>query len=1153
MKNYLSKDYFDFTKQLIRKMRTTCLVTLVFASSLFASNVNSQVAKVSIAVKNAYIIEVIRAIENQTDYLFVYDKNEIDLTLRVDLVAENKSVAAVLNGVFSNTNVVYAMEGNNIMLMQKSNSQQQKSVSGKVTDSSGEGLPGVSVVLKGTTTGSITDTNGNYSLSNIPENAIVQFSFVGMKSQEITVGSKSNINVMLEEETVGIEEVVAIGYGTQKRATLTGSIESVSAKELTSRPAANSTELLQGEIAGLVTRQSSGLPGSDGTTLNIRGFGDPLVLVDGIPSQLAQVDPNDIESISVLKDASASVYGARAGNGVILVTTKRGNNKKSQISYNGSTSMANPTFRADMVNAKQWAEMVNGTGLNPDHFSPKNVHYDPESNSLTNLLDGSEYLGYDWAKAIYRNWAPQQQHNLSANGGNDKIRYYVSAGITDQKSNFKSGDYNFSRYNIRSNIDANITDDLIVSLDFSYRISTIDKANFDVDEMFNATNHAKPVYPYIIEADPSRAAYSGDSRPAYSEIFKENSGFVKNQENAVYGSLALQYSFPMIKGLKAKAMINYEDIFSWDKKASKRHNIWQYDPIAASEGKDPWLISGIAGNNQNISVYSDRSNEYMPTFSLEYEKHLNNHHIKGLVLSETRQYKWTSLLGSRINLLSFEAPYLNYASEEGKDNSEGTRQSARSSVVGRLNYDYSGKYLFEFAIRADASAEYPPKGRWGYFPSISAGWRISEEPFIKDKTKAIDNLKLRASYGILGNDAVSSFDYLTGYEITGDYYVFGTSSAPVISSAGLPNPDITWETMKISNIGLDGTFWGGKLGFAIDAFYRLRENILTNPITQVPNTFGASLPKTNLNKRDNRGFEITLTHKGKLRDITYNISPMFSWTRGKYVKLNEDVLPVTEDMDDATKEFNMLWNNRYVNEGQWDDRQWGYVSNGFFMNQNEIDEYPINQDQAENQTIKVGDIKYIDLNGDNFIDWRDQKVIGKSGLPKIMYSMDMGARYKGWGLRMLWQGASAYTVTFGQAAAAGFSNETVPLELHYQNRAIVGIDNEGKEFITNPDNFKLPPATQSGNTANNSKNSDFWTFDARFLRLKSLNISYSLPQKLLSRTLINQCELYMSGSNLLTFSNLGVWKNSFDPEIVNQLNRSYPPVKTLTFGLKLTI
>lgn len=1017
----------------------------------------------------------------------------------------------------------------------------QRSISGTVSDESGQAIPGVSVVVKGTTIGVATNLDGKFSLQVPADAQTIVFSFIGMKPLEEEIGGRTTINVILTAETIGLEEVVAVGYGVQKKATLTGAIGTVKSDELVKRPVANSTELLQGQVAGLITRQSSGLPGADGTTLNIRGFGNPLVLIDGIQGSLAQLDPNDIESISILKDASAAVYGARAGDGVILISTKRGIEKPSTINYNGSISMASPTFLPDIVDAGKWAQMLNESGLNPDDFSPNHVKYDPATNTLNNIVDGSVYKGYDWADALYKTWTPQQQHNISASGGTKKIKYFVSAGFTDQTSNFKSGDYNFNRYNIRSNIDAMITDNLGVSVDFAYRTTVLDKANFGVDEMYNHLQTAKPVYPVVNPEDPTKATYSGFlQRSPYFQTFKEYSGFINNKENTLQGAIELKYSFPMVKGLTAKARLAYEDIFSWDKNVSKPFDVYEYDPIAARDGVEPWIRQGTQNTNY-MSVFANRGNELIPLFTLEYDKSIGKHNIKGMIASETRTYKGTSLTGSRKDILSYEAPYLRYASEEGKDNTEGTSQNARSSIIGRVNYDFTGKYLFEFAMRADASAEYPPKGRWGFFPSVSAGWRISEEPFIRDNFNAVNNLKLRASYGVLGNDAVSSFDYMTGYNITTNYYIFGGTPAPVISSAGLANPDITWETMKISNIGLDGTFWDGLLGFEIDAFYRLRDNILAEPTEQIPSTFGASLPNTNLNKRDNRGFEISLTHRNKIGKVTYEISPMFSWARGKYVDLQEEI---SEDP---------LWNARYVQEGHWDDRQWGYITEGFFMNQQQIDDYTIDQDQAENQTIKVGDLIYKDLNDDQLIDWHDQAVIGKNGLPKVMYSLKTNVEYKGFGLSLLFQGATDYVVTIGGSALAPFSNESIPLDYQYKYRAIVGTDTDGKAYITNPDVFKLPPVTQNGNTANNGKANDFWTRNAAFLRLKNLNLNYTIPAKLTKKAGIQQCTFYLSGTNMLTISNRGIWKDSFDPEIVGQNNRDYPPVKTLTFGLRLTM
>ncbi len=1029
----------------------------------------------------------------------------------------------------------------------------QQSITGTVVDEAGEPLPGVAVIVQGTATGTVTNVDGIYNLE-VDGDDVLLFTFVGMQMVSEPVKGRSTIDVTMKVDAIGLEEVVAVGYGVQKKATLTGAVGNVKAEEMLQRPVANSTELLQGQVAGLYTRQQSGLPGADGTALNIRGYGgNPLILIDGIEGNLGQVDPNDIESVSVLKDASAAIYGARAGNGVIIVTTKRGSEKPARITYHGTVSFTQPTFLPDIVDARKWAELLDESGLNPDDFSPNHIHYDPDSKRLINTMDDSDYAGYNWDDELYRNWTPQQQHNVSATGGSKKVKYFVSAGFTDQASTFSSGDYNFNRYNIRSNIDAEITKDLSVSVDFAYRKTRLDKANFGVDEMYNSLQTAKPVYPITHEADPDRAASSGFlQRSPYHQTFKEFSGFQDNKGNILQGALELKYRIPFVKGLVAKARLNYEEAFGWNKRVSKPFDVWEYDPVAAQDGTDPWVKWGTQNKN-SMSVTAMRSNELLPQISLNYDMMFGDHSIKAVLVGETWTYKTTNLNGSRIDVLSFEAPFLNYASEEGKNNSETFSERARASVIGRVNYDYQGKYMLEVAMRADASGEYPKEGRWGYFPSVSAGWRISEESFISDNFSAVNNIKLRASYGVLGNDAVSSFDYLAGYTISTNYYVFGSTPAPIIASAGLANPNITWETMKMSNIGLDGTFWDGLLGFELDGFYRLREDILAQPTEQVPNTFGASLPRTNLNKRDNRGFELALTHTNKIGGITYDISPMFAWTRGKYVELDEDVLPVTGDLDEETLEYNRLWNTRYVREGQWDDRQWGYLSNGFFMNQEEIDNHPIDQDQAGNQTLKVGDIIYKDINGDNYIDWRDQQIIGKSGLPKTMYSLDMGAQYKGFSLRMLWQGGANYTVNIGGSARASFSNESVPLAQHYEYRAIVGQDANGMDYITNPNDFKLPPVTQNGATANNNKGNDFWTYEAAYLRLKNINLSYTLPKKLLDNAGINNCVFYFSASNLFAFSNLGIWKDSFDPEITGANNRDYPPVKTMTFGIRLTL
>ncbi len=1158
---------------LIMKLTLILLCVNFFVA---VGNSYSQYTKFTLRGNDVMLEDILSEIKEKSEFRFFFNHDLVDVKTRINYKVKNATVSELLDQILDAAGIKYEIVDKTIILSPKEKEAektieqpQMKNINGKVVDEKGLPLPGVSIIVKGTTIGITSDADGNYTLE-IPDDAeVLIYSFVGMKTQEVLIGNQTQINVVLAEDAIGIDEVVAVGYGMQKKATLTGSVGNVKAEEMLLRPAANSTELLQGQVAGLYTIQSSGLPGSDGTKLNIRGYGNnPLILIDGIEGNLGQIDPNDIESVSILKDAAASVYGARAGNGVILVTTKRGSNKPAKITYHGNISFASPTKLPNLVEAREWAELVHETGLNPDNYSPNHIHYDPQSKRLINTLDDSDYLGYDWADKLYKNWTPQHQHNISATGGNEKIKYFLSAGYVDQASNFTSGDYDFNRYNIRSNIDAQVTDDLSVAVDFAYYKTKIDKANFGLNDMYNSLSTAKPVYPYIHEADPTRAASSGFlQRSPYFQTFKKYSGFVDDRDQVLQGALELKYDIPFVKGLIAKARLNYEESNKWFKSVSKPFDVWEYDPIAARNNEDPWIKWGIQNEN-NMKVFSARTTEVLPQVSLQYNKVIGDHSIKALAVGETWSYKWTSLQGTRKDILSFEAPYLIYASEEGKDNAEnltldgklGVTERARVSFIGRVNYDYKGKYMLEVAMRADASGEYPKNSRWGYFPSVSAGWRISEESFLKDNFEALNNLKIRASYGVLGNDAVSSFDYLTGYTISQNYYIFGSTPAPVISSAGLSNPDITWETMKMSNVGIDALFWDGLFGFTIDGFYRLREDILAQPQEQVPSTFGASLPKTNLNKRDNRGIELSITHANKIGDFSYDITPMFSWARGKYVELDEEVLPTSGNLDQETLEFNRLWNERYTKEGKWDDRYWGFVTNGFFMNQEQIDNHPIDQDQAGNQTIKVGDLIYNDLNGDNFIDWRDQAIIATgstnindaASLPNKMYSLDMGLHWKNISLRMLWQGASDYLVNITSSLAAPW-NEAIPMEEHYKYRAIVGQDGNGMDYITNPNDFKLPPITQNGRTSNNSKSSDFWIQDAAYLRLKNINLSYSVPKPWIQKIGFDKCVVYFSGTNLLTFSNLNVWKDAADPEVINADNRRYPPIKKATFGLRITL
>ena len=1030
----------------------------------------------------------------------------------------------------------------------------QQSVSGTVSDSDGNPIPGVSIVEKNTTNGTVSDFDGNFQLS-VGENAVLLFSYIGYITIEQNATSAS-MSVTLEEDVAKLDEVVVVGYGAQTKKTLTGAVGTVSAEQLTLKPAQNTSELLFGTVAGLSVRQTGALPGSDFATLRIRNFGAPLVLVDGISATFGQVDPNDIQSISVLKDGAASIYGARAGNGVILITTKRGSDaaEGAKFSYHGTTTFSTLTTRPDTVNAHQYAQLMEEVGLGAENQMPDYLDYDPQRQRVFNSLTGEDFDGIDWYDAAYRDWTPQQQHNLSARGRSNKIGYFVSLGFTDTESAFRDADYKQNRYNVRANLDAQFNDNLSAQVDMSYFQTTLDRANFGINEMYNRLATGRPTN-LAIFPDPSYASHTGTGTP-FSPIYsmrKEFAGTRVDRDNNLRARLALTYDVPFIDGLEATVSLNMESQTEWNKNIVKRFPIYTYDP-SRGEGDAAYVQFGT-NQRDNIRVTSDRDMELLPRITLNYEKEWDDHKILGTFVAESTTFERDYMFASRTDPLSFEAPYLNYSSEAERDNGEIFSESARSSYVGRVNYSLKDKYLFEAIVRADASARYSVEGRWGYFPSLSAAWRISEEDFMADNS-SWNNLKLRASYGIMGNDAVSNFDYLTGFNISSGFYIFNGTPYPIISSAGLANILVSWETMQIANIGIDGTLWDGGLGFELDVFYRLREDILALPQAEIPFHFGASLPRTNLNSRDNRGFDLMLTHKGKIGDVEYEINPMISYTRGKYVDWEENVRPTSgDDLTDEQIAENILWNARYNRSGKWDDLQWGFQTNGFFTNQAQIDNHPVDIDLAGNQTMIVGNLIFVDQNGDGIIDWKDQVVIGQSGMPKWNFSTFTSFKWKNWSIDALFQGATGYTVNFTDAAGYGgiSGHQSVAKKYQFENRSLLGANGDIEVLR------KFPPAfTTGGLPQSDQRSNDFTRVDAFYLRLKTLNITYNLPKSLTSSLGLDYVQVYGSGSNVLTFDNFGVYSGSYDPEIITSagdggggVDRAYPNVRTWTAGLKI--
>ncbi len=1002
---------------------------------------------------------------------------------------------------------------------------QEKSISGTVTESSGLLIPGVNIVVKGTTIGTISNQDGNYTITVPDENAVLVFSFVGYLNQEVTVGNQTTIAVTLQADVVGLEELVVVGYGTRKKANLTGAVATVQSEELEKITSVNSTNLLEGQMAGVITKETSGQPGEDNTRISIRGFDSPLILVDGEEMSLNQIDPSMIESISVLKDAAAAIYGARSGNGVILVTTKRGRSgQRPQIMYQGSYSIQQFTNKPGLITdagtyLDAWTEAEVNVGLTPTYSAEE----------IANWHAGEgRYISYNWFDWAYKNWAPRQKHNLSVQGGSDKISYYVGLGVSDQQGVISSDDWWYKRYNILSNIDGNITDNLSFSLDLGYVHEHASETSNT--EVLNWVYKAQPMAPTSFEGSdltPASNLY-GTHQRVVGGINKDIQGGADRTPTIFNGKFELDYKFPFVPGLSARASLDYRVLDRRTVEVERQWEVYVQNPETGEITLDGRFPATVVNNG--LWVTDIHSTRLKPKAELRYNSDFGDHHIDALLLGEYFNDASDEIRAETQNLISNDLMYLGLGDKIYHELGQTVEEASRASIAGRVNYGYLGKYLAEATFRYDASSFFPPDTRWGFFPSFSAGWRISEESFMSD-ISAIDNLKLRASYSETGYDLNAiRYDYFAGYTVnTSPLYLMGPEAYRRLQKGTVANEDMTWEKMTNYNVGLDVNLWSGKLNLVVEGFYRERSDILATPRQTFPSTFGAALSQRNLNSSDDRGFEFELSHYNKVGEVGYSIKGVLTYARSKWIHYEE------EDYTDPD-DIRILQQS-----GNWRNRAIGYISDGIFKSQAEIDESPVDQDQAGNSTILPGDLRYKDLNEDGVITWADQDYIGYgTGNPDLNFGLNLGMDYKGFNLGILVQGGSIYSGYISGLAQVPFNNQSAPLTMHWEERY---------HEVNNPDGTL--PAFSMGVRKQNTKYSDFWLKEITYLRLENVNLSYNLPKEWLSPVGIKNLNVYVAAHNMAVISNLGMWSSEFDPEATLSVN-NYPAHRTITFGVNVT-
>ncbi len=990
-------------------------------------------------------------------------------------------------------------------------------VVGTVKDVSGESLIGVNVLEKGTTNGAITDLNGHFQLTT-GKDATLIFSFVGYKELQIKV-TGSTLNVVMHEDTEMLDEVVVVGYGTQKRANLTGAVATMNNKDIAATPVSSISNALAGMLPGLVATSSSGKPGAD-ASISIRGkstWGNNSVLtvVDGVVREFNSLDPNEVESITILKDASAgAIYGARAANGVILITTKRGTSGKPQFSYNGRVGMQQPTRFPELMNAYEYAQSNNAGRINmgqkPDDPAFGSMFFTDEQ--MAAFKSGA--VGTDWYAETMKNSSLQQAHNISVTGGTDAVKYFFSLGYTNQEGMFDG--ISFDRYNFRSNVDASITKYLTLSVNVDASLSQSNGKDWAENTIFSHVIMQRPILTAYNPVNGLPINTTGEH--PIEEI--NSKGYSKYTKNNFYGTLSAKQELPFItKGLSVSGRVSYRKFYDFKKVFSVPYKMYDFDANNEIIGTK---VVAPGGMKTELTENFTQTQEITYNLSLNYERQFKKHFVSALLLTEGYTSNGDKLEAYRTNFSSTVIDQLFAGGSSEINNTGSGSENARLGYVGRINYNYAERYLLEVSARYDGSENFPPGNRFGFFPAFSVGWRLSEEAFWKRMNLSmVDQLKFRASYGLVGNDRVSAFQYLDKYSYTtadnAKGAIFDGEHQQSIIYGKYPNYDITWEKAKILNLGLDVALWDGMLGIEFDYFNKRTTDILRSRVRSIPGTFGRTLPDENYAEVDTRGFELVLSHYHRIGKFNYGVRGNVAYSDNK-----------ARILDEAANAANY---ERYI--GRPLDFRTGLVALGLFQSAEEIANAPI---QYNDKSVSVGDIRYADLNGDGVVNDYDKTILSyNSGTPKLTFGLNLTANWAGFDFNALLQGAAKVDIMMTKDARNMFNNggnsNSFAFMLDYWTP-----ENIGAEF----------PRAYVGPNPNNNRDSSFWLKDTNYLRLKSMELGYTIPG--LAKSGIQRLRVYVSGYNLLTFSDF----KHFDPEITTGNGAYYPQQRTFNLGATIT-
>jgi TonB-linked SusC/RagA family outer membrane protein len=1021
---------------------------------------------------------------------------------------------------------------------------QSRPVTGTVTDEKGEVIIGANVVEKGSTNGTVTDVSGKFSL-NVAPGATLLVSYIGYVAREIPVGDQRSYTIVLTEESMMLGDVVVVGYGTQKKLTLTGAIAAINSEEILTTKNGNVENMLSGKIAGVKITQRTSEPGAFTNDFQIRGMGAPLIVVDGVPrDNFNRLDPNEIESVSVLKDASAAIYGVRAANGVVLVTTKKGTKGASfRLDYTGYAGVQHMINQPQPLDAIGFMQLQNEKAFNGGSATPSY----PQS-SFEPYLNGTKQ-STDWQSATLREEAFQTQHSLSATGGTEKLTYFVNFGYNRQDGFWKSDDLYYDRFNFRSNVSAELAKGLRLDAFVNLMQDVKNQpSSWSTWNLFKGFWTQIPLNPYYVNDDPNYPFFAADGLHPEYMTDAEKSGYQKRKQRVIQTNMALEWAVPWVEGLKAKGMYSYDYKENEDKNFRKSFNLYTYD-----EANRSYVAAAVNAPSRLARRYYGYENSLMQ-LSLAYNRTFDAfHNVGALLLYEEGNREGDNFYAQRdYSMDALDQLFAgNSTSQVGNMNtgSGDLYHYTNKAWIGRFNYDYASRYIAEFSFRYDGSSKFQAGHQWGFFPAASLGWRMSEETFMKESEalRAVTNWKWRVSYGIMGDDNASSYQFLTGYNYPSGGYVFGSDYVNAFGMRGMSNPQITWFKAAVLNLGLDAELWHGLLGIGADVFQRDRSNLLATRSESLPGLVGANLPQENLESDRTRGFELTLTHRNKIGDdFTYDISGNMAMSRTKW-KYREIARQGNSYLD---------WRNNQ--NSRWNDVWWGWENTGRFQSFEEIFSGVVYDKSRGNSLMLPGDLVIEDWNGDGIIDSNDDHPVGirssidkaagnyNGGMPLINYGISLGAQYRDFDLNIVFQGAAMSWLRYPEQLE-------MPLPWN-RNGLDMFLDRWHRVDQLDPNSAWLPgrfPSTFRDNGRSDfiTPQSTYWIQNASYLRLKSLEVGYTFPSGITRVAGIQRARLFFSAYNLLTLTSLVYC----DPEHTGEdYGYIYPLNQTFSFGVNVS-